>query len=272
MGTAYAGAYTAFAEKQSIDTLQRVAGTSAGSIMACLIALKYTPAEITDIVNGTDFKSFESGFNPLRVLTKYGLYDGSAFLSWMERLIHNKTGKQQATFKDFHDLGYLDLNVFATNLNTNDVVRFCYTLTPNVVVSEAVRASMSIPMFFEAFQITGGDGSVLVDGGTVWNYPLTAFDKECPEEETLGFYLADIHNVRPRNDLRFDEPRKYIQQLIDTALDAQDIDVMNDVDILKRTILIDNLGISAIDFSITSDQKTALFNSGVKAASSYFPS
>lgn len=271
LGAAYAGAYDAFAQKVSIDTLQRVAGSSAGAIMATLVALKYTPAEITDITNNTDFSTFLDGWNPLREFTQYGLYKGVVFEKWIEDKISIKTKRGNATFADFHNDGYLDLTLFACDLNTGGLKVFNYILTPNVIVSMAVRASMSIPDYFPMYEIPGQDGRY-IDGGTIFNYPLTWFDESCgcPNPETLGFYLTDISGKVTPHVIERDHPLADLKALFAAALNAQDIMFKNSPDMLKRTVLIDTLGISAIDFSITSEQKQSLFNSGVRAVSDYF--
>ncbi len=264
LGTAYAGAFTVLEELGITKQLQKVAGTSAGAIMATLVALKYSAQEITHIINKTDFKQFLDKKNIFREFTCYGLYAGDAFLQWIEAYIQEKTGKHEATFEDLMIADFLDLHVFACDLDTGDIERFCYDLTPEVKVCEAVRASMSIPGFFEAFKITRGDGHLLVDGGTVFNYPLTAFDEpcDCPNPETLGLYLSDVSKKRPSADIQYDHPGAYLKALFNAALNAQDVSVKNNPEMLKRTIIIDDLGISAENFDIPPDEKIALFNSG----------
>jgi NTE family protein len=58
-----------------------------------------------------------------------------------------------------------------------------------VPVAEAVRMSMSIPLFFAAVMF---NGEVHVDGGAVWNYPIEIFDGDEPSPATLGFRLENL--------------------------------------------------------------------------------
>ncbi len=155
LGIAYAGAIEVLEQQQVLQGIQRVAGTSAGAITAALISLRYNSSQITTIVNQTNFKSFEDGGilpDALHVIGKYGFYKGEAFLSWMKTQIQNAGLDPNATFTDFKNKGCRDLYVFSTDLNTQGLKEFSVERTPTVIVAEAVRASMSIPLFFEAWQ------------------------------------------------------------------------------------------------------------------------
>src|ERR1700752_848930 len=124
LGIAYARAIEVLEEKQVLAQVLRVAGTSAGAITAALVSLKYSSADILKIVQATDFKSFEDGWDPLRIGTKYGLYKGDAFLTWMKKRITDKGLAETATFADFQKAGMLDLRVFAADLNIRDLKEF----------------------------------------------------------------------------------------------------------------------------------------------------
>lgn len=272
LGIAYAGALQVLQDKNILQQVQRVAGTSAGAITAALVSLKYTAEEILSIVQATDFKSFEDKENPLRIATKYGLYEGDAFLSWMQQHITAKGLPATATFTDLKNAGMLDLHVFATDLNAKGLKQFSFATTPTVVVAEAVRSSMSIPLFFKAWQFSNNnpDNHLYVDGGMVYNFPITIFDNSgTPNSQTMGLYLANLGPAPAPSTLAYDHLFQYVSDLFDTMLDAQEIDFLDDAEEKSRTIVIDNLGISATNFGLTKDQQTALYNSGVKYATQF---
>ena len=271
LGIAYAGALQVIEQNGILQNLQRAAGTSAGAITAALVALRYSAADIKAIVNATNFKSFEDGLNPLRVATKYGLYEGDAFLAWMQERITNKGLAATATFADFKNAGMMDLHVFSTDLNMGTVREFSFETSPNVVVAEAVRASMSIPLFFRAWQFSNNnpDNHIYVDGGMVLNFPIRTFDSgTTPNPQTLGLFLTDL-TPQPPNTLSYDHLEQYVRITFDTILNAQNINFFNDPADIARTMKIDNLGMSATDFGLTQQQQTALFNSGVTAATKF---
>lgn len=268
LGIAYAGAIEVLEQHNILQGVLRVAGTSAGAITATLVSLNYSSAQIKDIVNQTNFKSFEDGeivIDALHVMGKYGLYKGDVFLSWMKGLIAKAGLNENATFNDFKNKGCKELHVFASDLNTQRLREFSAETTPNVIVAEAVRASMSIPLFFEAWEFPNNnpDNHVYVDGGMIYNYPLTIFDtNDIQNQNTLGLFLSNLSGVQSANDLSTGHFVKYIRSLVQTMLEAQVINFQHDPDEEKRSVIIDNLGISPTDFDLTDDQKQALFNSG----------
>jgi NTE family protein len=202
-----------------------------------LVCLGYTAEETGDITYRRNFKSFEDGWDPLRLTTRYGWYKGDVFL-----------------------------NLF-------NVKQFSYAGTPDVIVAEAVRASLSIPLFFKAWKFTNGipDDHIYVDGGVVLNYPLTAFDTVTRPDDpkTLGFYLHDFNGCKAPGPLTYDEPIAYFKALFEIMLEAQDINFDLDPCMKKRTVLINDFGILATDFAITKEDKDRLYDSGVKYTSRY---
>lgn len=266
LGIAYAGAIQALDDNQLLEPITGAAGTSAGSIVAALVALKYSSAEIKEIVQSTNFKKFESGFNPLRIPTKYGLYNGDYFLEWLQDRIKDKTGNPNITFRELKEQNYRDLRVFATDLNEQNVKEFSYEKTPDVVVAYSVRASMSIPLFFEAWKFPNNnpDDHVYVDGGTVYNYPINAFEDL---SKTLGFFLYDKQETV--NDLDYDHLLKYVKVLFSTLMNSQNIDFDRDSEEHEITVKIDDLGISAVDFDITDAQEKSLYDSGYNSTRAY---
>ena len=278
LGIAYAGAIKALEGNNILPQIEKVAGTSAGAITATLVSLNYTADEIQSIVNSTSFSTFEDKKSILRIPFKYGLYAGDALLAWVKSTISKKGLPENATFRDFHNFvdtqnrPTKDLYVFASDLNFQSIRAFSYADTPDVMVAEAVRASMSIPMFFKAWQFSNNnpDDHIYVDGGLIYNYPITCFDTDgVPNPETLGFYLANLQQIPKANNLSFNHLLEYVKITFETSLDAQSVDFFKDSEQVKRSVLINDLGISATNFNLTKDQEDALYQSGLSATQAY---
>src|SRR5512135_2086782 len=86
---------------------QNLAGTSAGAIVAALLAAGYSAAELKPILMGLDFKQFEDtsllGRIPLlgqeyEIVRYLGIYNGDYFLNLMRRLLSEKLQKDAVTF------------------------------------------------------------------------------------------------------------------------------------------------------------------------------
>lgn len=266
LGIAYAGAIESLEKIGMLNQIKRVAGTSAGSIIATLIALKYSSKEIKDVLNSTNFKDFEDDWDPLRITESYGLYKGDFLLEWTENLIKQKTGNAHTKFGELDNLNFLDLKVFATDLTSVRLKEFSKHETPEVVLAEAVRASMSIPLIFSAWKFTNNipNDHLYVDGGLLNNYPITAFESL---EKTLGFFIKVEKEISP---LEHNDMIKYVERLLTTVAQFQTLDFLSNLKQVKASIFIDSLGISSTNFKLTEDEKINLFNEGSKSVVNYF--
>lgn len=271
-GIAYVGAIEELHRLKKLDNVKRVAGTSAGAITACLLALRYTPKEIHEIVFHLNFASFEDRWNPIRILTKYGLYSGDAFLKWMSKKVGEKL-HPKATFADFKANGCRDIKIFSTDLFTHSIQEFSFEETPNTIVAEAVRASMSIPLFFKAWKFSNKipNDHLYVDGGVLLNFPIYAFAQNGVHiDHTLGLHLDDLSGQRSIDRIKNCHPLHFTKSLFDTLLMAQVVDFNNDPAEKRVTIRIDDFGISATNFGLKKAQKEALIKAGSDAVKNHF--
>lgn len=183
-GIAYIGALEVLQEEKIFPKIKRVAGTSAGAIMAVLIGLGYTPSEIKEIMWCLNFKNFMDDSwgiiqDTKRLIEKFGWYKGDFFRNWIGDLIKAKTGNSESTFADLAAMKgenkFLDISLIGTNLSTGFSEIFSAEHTPRVCIADAARVSMSIPLFFAAKRNFRND--VYVDGGMLNNYPVKVFDR-----------------------------------------------------------------------------------------------
>ncbi len=154
-GIAYTGAISELEKNGQLEKVERVAGTSSGAITALLISLGYTADEITAIVYRTPFKKFNDGRFFLigginRFQKYYGWYRGRQFEKWLSGLIAAKTGDANISFADLRKKGFRQLYVTGTCINKQMLVIFSHETYPNMKVKDAIRISMSIPLYFEA--------------------------------------------------------------------------------------------------------------------------
>jgi NTE family protein len=275
-GIAYLGALEVLETKNILPGIKRFAGTSAGALLALKLALGYTVPEISEIMHKLDFKDFTKGKHLLPFLRKYGLHSGDYILEFVKTIIkQNKhhTLNENATFQDMKDAGCKDLYVYACNMNKNDKVEFSFEKTPDTIVAEAVRASMSIPIYFDAFKFSNNrpDADIYVDGGIVFNYPLSLFDETRfgtntgVNIESIGLYLYSKNPI-PLKELDFGHPignpLNFAKRLFGTLLHAQDVINREETDIIDRSVMIDDDNFSATNFDLSDNDKKQLVDSG----------
>ena len=276
-GVAYGGALNVLDKRGILSGIERVGGTSAGAITATLLALDYSAEYIKELMLHLDFTRFKDGslFGDIeRFFTKYGWYKGEVFLEFIQNQIADKLHHKDATFHDLIEHGFRDLYVVGTDLSAQTDRVFSHETTPDLPIADAVRISMSIPLFFASRKL---GGSVYVDGGVVRNYPLGLFDSTKTDpanpgrqvreanQKTLGFHLGK--NIIETHDIS--DLDEYAGNLFETILAVQDIALMDNADDVARTVFINVLGIKSTDFGITTEQKLDLIKKGHEATANY---
>ena len=218
-GIAYCGAIRELENKNMLQQVERVGGTSAGAITALTLSLGYTADEIASIIADTDFKKFNDGrymfAGGINRLRKYfGWYRGQQFSAWLEGLITAKTANANITFEQLYRQGFKDLYVTATCLNRQQLVILSRHTYPSMRVKDAVRISMSIPFYFEAVFVDSAgnvvtrprkktDLDVMVDGGLTGNFPIHMFDSSgIANMATIGFRIDRDEQIASDRDTR----------------------------------------------------------------------
>lgn len=311
-GISYVGALGVMEERGITKPIDRIGGTSAGAINAILLGLGFSLQETTDILWSLNFNEFMDDSWGIvrdtdRLIEQFGWYKGDYFRNWIGKLIKEKTGNSESTFADIEAMkakrGFKSLYFMGTNLSTSFSEVFSAEHTPRCCVADAVRISMSIPLFFAAKRSTRGD--VYVDGGILDNYPIKLFDREkyvqsgnlarteyydklnsqlanaerpissyVYNKETLGFRLDTKDEISVFRDHA--EPAHkdvnnffdYTWALINTLLEAQQNSHLHDDDWI-RTIYIDTLGVGTTDFNLSNTKKQELVQSGRDGALAY---
>ena len=308
-GIAYVGAMNVLEKEEILKNIVRVGGTSAGSINAVLFAAGFSNQEMLKVLNKLDFNDFkDDSWGVLRDMKRlkkeYGWYKGNFFREWIGDLLKKKTGNSNVTFKALKEHTGKELYVYASNISTSFGEVYSPEHTPRMRVVDAVRRSMSIPLFFRAIRDDRKD--VFVDGGAINNYPVKLFDREkyledgslrrIPKyyeeenkalaiksprsspyvynKETLGFRLDSTKEIGVFRDGQEPQSKEiknfldYTMQLIKTVLAVQDSQHLHGDD-WHRTVYIDTLGVGTTDFDLSGSRKKALVKSGEKAAEKY---
>lgn len=276
-----------------------LAGTSAGAIVAALLAVGYSARELKSIIENLPYRKMKDtsridrfwAFGQLMsIVFEYGIYEGRYFEEWLHNLLKAQ-GKTR--FGDLKDEMQTDpkyqykLQVIAADLTDRRLLVLPRDLADFVAepdlfpISKAVRMSMSIPIFFEPVQLKDRKGvtHIIVDGGVLSNYPVWLLDDgTCdPPWPTFGFKLVEQDQRKlsepERNPIR--NTWNYLNALAGTLLDAHDsFHISMSKGDYDRTIGIPttvNLHGSAkeiqgTDFDLTKEQQELLYQNGLDAA------
>ena len=277
----------------------RIAGTSAGAIVGSVLAALQRRGEsvdrLDDIARTLDYTRFrDRGFpgrylGPLgfladgfSVLFEDGVFEGDYLRDWLGGVLADLGVETFGDLRtdDESDDGLLHhrygLVVTASDLSRKRLVQLPwdypeYDLDPDEQrVADAVRASASIPYFFEPVQLKGPRGtSTLVDGGLVSNYPIGVFDRldeHPPRWPTIGVRLdalglGDTGRLEPVQG-----PVAMGLALIETSIEACQAEHVLDPCNIARSVYVDTGGVGAIDFRLSEAQQEQLLAAGSEAA------
>jgi len=180
-GIVYVGALLALREEKILGGIKRFAGTSAGALVAALLALDFSVEEIY-ISMKTLLKTIQclgdgiSLMELLRLYTKYGANNSDPIEDVLREVI-GKRFNPEITLKEAYDITGKYLVIVTCNVNRQSPVYLHAKSFPNVKVVDALLASISIPLFFIPRKYNFlGDEDYYVDGGTVDNYPIWVFN------------------------------------------------------------------------------------------------
>jgi NTE family protein len=306
-GIAYSGALQVLEQQNIMPDIKRVAGTSAGAITAALVALGANSKDVAEIVGGTKFREFmDDSFGVIRdinrLLHDYGWYKGDAFSAWMQKQVYALCQDSEITFVELAQMASQpnskckELFVVGTNLSMQMPAIYSADTTPDFPVWEAVRISMSIPLFFAAIKQVPGT-QVFVDGGVTWNYPLDLFDDKkylvnpaagvtpgydtvyddnhVYNKETLGFRVDTADEIKAEKDswrlppVEINDFFDYAKALVGYMGDMANKMHLHNND-WHRTIIIDAGGVKTTEFDLSDDKVNMLVQNGQQGATTYF--
>jgi NTE family protein len=273
-------------------TFHNVAGTSAGAIVAALVAAGYSASQLRAIMEELDFRHFKDRswsdriplLGPaLSLLAAKGLYQGAFFEQWMRRKLL-ESPRRVRTFGDLRIPGVTNpqfiyrLQVIAADLTRGRMMVLPrdirhYGMDPDGLdVAWAVRMSMSIPLFFQPVRLQDGAGQVhyVVDGGVLSNYPVELLDNrqtDNPAWPTIGFKLVKGDGKRRPNGIH--GPVTLLKALLSTMMEAHDERYIEEKN-FQRTIAIPTLGVRTTDFDLSREKSWALYEAGQEASRRFF--
>jgi NTE family protein len=296
-GIGLVGAYAALTEAGY--EFHRIAGTSAGAIVGALIAAGMKPSELEKVMREVDYGLFQDESfidhlglvgKGLSLLFEKGIYEGHYLRQWLDGIL-TPLGK-----RTFGDLRIEDpksslpperayrLVVMASDVTRGVLARLPWDYpryglkADDQLVADAVRASMSIPFFYEPLQFKGRDPagkevvSFMVDGGMLSDFPIDVFDRtdgKPPRWPTFGIKLS----ARPASVVvqRFEVKGTLglARAMVGTMSNFHDQMHIDDPSVLARTMFVDTGAVKATDFDIDKPAQDTLFVHGRHAADKF---
>ena len=280
----------------------RAAGTSVGAIAAAVVAAGVDAVGLQKVMERLDLPRVPDRAAPhlpfvsegLTLYSSLGAYQGDYIHDWLHRELR-RLGV--VTFGDLRRMDVGDdehltdeqrysLVVMATDVTRGRLLRLpwdyrLFNLDPDAqLVADAVRMSLSIPLFFEPCSLTNavtGEISVIVDGGVLSNFAIEVFDRtdgKKPRWPTFGVRLlpdlpAGNAHVFPALALPLVPPLRLVEQVLTTSLVGRDQTHLDRPGVRERTMTIDTSGVGITDFRVTEGQRQRLLRQGREGAEAF---
>ncbi len=295
-GLALVGAVTALSDAGY--AFPRVAGSSAGAVVACLVAALQAAGEpadrLADVVRSVDLRRLRDlgglGRVPLvgrglALLAHDGLYEGR----YLERFLTGVLG--DLGVRTFADLAIPDddpaaeglpparrsrLVVTVSDLSRSRLARLPWDLpdygAADLPVARAVRASAAIPFFFRPVrQPTPTGPATWVDGALLSTFPVELFDRTDsadPRWPTFGVRLT-TRPPTPPVTRAVDGLLDIGLATLDTLLTDQGSAYLEDRCTVERTVFVPTEGVSVVDFDLDAPTAERLRAAGEQAAQQF---
>ncbi|MDX1285420.1 MAG: patatin-like phospholipase family protein, partial [Draconibacterium sp.] len=193
-----------------------ISGTSIGAIVGGLYAAGYTPDEMEELFRSDDFYFWSTG----RIQREYRYYfkRPESDPAWLDLTVTKRDEKVKVLPptsiipREQIDFGFMELTAStsaACNYDFNQLMVpfFCLAADVNksqpVVLREgdlgnALRASMTVPLYFKPIKI---DGNLLFDGGILNNFPTDVMKETFQPDIIIGHKVADDIKEADTDDL-----------------------------------------------------------------------
>jgi NTE family protein len=272
-GYALIGAIQAIEE--SGHSFVRMAGSSAGSILAALLAVGYRGDEIQELMEEVELQKFldprkswfpEAFTKWIFLYWRLGLYKGDELEKWLEDKLLAKN------VRVFNDLPPKRLRIVASDITNGRMIVFPddlsrYGYEPgDFPIAKALRMSAGIPYFFEPVKLgRKKDSPFIVDGALLSNFPLWLFQETRNENKRplIGIQLSPHIQNREQNQIK--NGIDLFKALFETMMDAHDLKYVSR-SVEQNIIFIPVSQTYTREFNLKSEQKVKLIQAGYKKA------
>ena len=169
-----------------IDDVKSIYSVSAGSLVAILIALKFSWDTIVDYIVKRPWSDVYNVnlANIFDIFMKKGFYGPDFFITFFKSFFDSKDIELNITMLELYKITGVDLHFCTTELSTLSFTTISHETHPDIEVLTAIQMSAAFPLLISP---VFNDGKCYIDGGLLCNYPMSLCLKKYPDKsEVLG--------------------------------------------------------------------------------------
>jgi predicted acylesterase/phospholipase RssA len=219
-----AAAEAVYAQKAANNfSITRVSGTSAGAIVACMLATGENPAlfrQQLEVVAKDYLGNIISQTYSLNYLRRLwvgdSIYNSHKYKEFLRKLF-------DLTTKSWEYLRDLEIEVFINAVDIYTRHEISYTKDSPISIADALFDSSALPFIFRTYK----DTSSIVDGGVTNNFPVDVLQKGEDIERygrVIGFSFAPEHTSRRSQKITLTD---FAGAVISTMMDVSSQKALN---------------------------------------------
>jgi NTE family protein len=201
---AHVGALIELSNTIPLQAVKEWMGVSAGALVAMCLTIGFTLKELSDLCVNFDFTRIKETDSVPGWILHFGIDTGERLHRLIDACLRVKGLSVEMTFQECYERFGVALHIVATDMNEACVKQYTPSLTPTYKISNAVRASMTFPYYFQPF-ICPETGHYMIDGGVISNYPLFVLSEE-EQRRTLSVLIqTTMEKKETMEDLELDQ-------------------------------------------------------------------
>jgi predicted acylesterase/phospholipase RssA len=169
-----------------IENIETMYGTSIGSVLAVMLALKYDWETLDNYLIKRPWNQVYK-FNMYSIFDSFqkrGIFTAKVMEETLLPLFLGKDIPMDITMKEFYERTGIEIHMFTTELNTFQLLDISYKTHPEWTVLDAVYCSSALPIVMSP--ILKGN-CWYCDGGLLCNYPIRkCLENGAKKENVLG--------------------------------------------------------------------------------------
>lgn len=252
-------------QKGLLKSVKEYVGVSAGALIGFCVMLGYSIEELQKAVVEFDFTALQNAHPELvlNFLSQYGIDSGEEMEKLLKSLLRVKGFSAEMTFGQWvqENPKAVRLRCYAANLNTNQIKEFSTEKTPDTTFVYALRASMSLPLYFTPVK-EPETGHLLVDGGVIQNFPMNYLSED---EKTSALGVSFLYSKNKEEEIS--DFLGFISQLYNCGFNPRTYQVQKEN--TPQCIIIPTLKMTAYNFDLTKEFREQLIDLGREAAKEY---
>lgn len=256
------GAIQYLMDKQMLNDVHKIIGTSVGAIIGYLYCIGFSPTEIMIFFcsHPETFKKIVHHTDLTNMLHGFGILSYSSINDILEKMTLFKLGKYM-NLQELYEFSGIELVCSTYNLTSGTNEYVSYQSHPSMSCFTALRMSSNLPFIFDWFHY---DGCEYLDGGIGDNFPFRLVD---PSQRAIGIWL--------KYESAGDDSSYFLSRLIKIIhLPVDELTVLKNKESFKRGDIVEIVTTekNPVKFMLTTSERFDMFSEGYQQTSSFFSS